>query len=61
MEQVLRPEVPGFDYPTIDDHFSSEKQKKYTKLDGLAKNEHMSGVKDRGEIVRSLRRYEVNH
>jgi hypothetical protein len=61
MEHVLRPEVPGFDYPTIGDHFSSEKQKKYTKLDGLVKNEHMSRVKDRADIVRSLRRYELNH
>jgi hypothetical protein len=61
MEHVLRPEVLGFDYPSIGDHFSSEKQKKYTNLDGLVKNEHLSRVKDRADIVRSLRRYELNH
>ena len=57
----MRPEVPGFDYPAIGDHFSTEKQKKYTKLDSSVKNEHTSLVKDRADIVRSLRRYELNH
>lgn len=61
MEHVLRPEVKGFDYPSVKEHFKTEKQKQYLALKGEIRDQHLSGVKDRGEITRTLRRYEVNH
>jgi len=61
MEHVLRPEVQGFDYPTVAEHFSTVKQKQYTILDRSVMQDHVRGLKNRDEITRSLRRYEINH
>jgi hypothetical protein len=61
MEAVLRPAVKGFDYATLGEHFRSEKQKQFTTLEGADRDIHQRIVKDRGEVTRSLRKYEINH